>query len=259
VFLLRASRTFGRVRISAALLGLGLPFVVSGTKPLPSSSSQPPIRIPSYVAWTEETISAASNGDTVRGLVLARRCIRCHGQEGFSNDAQVPNLAGIDKLTMWKQLNDFRAGKRESEIMSPVATALEIQDYADLAAYYSMLPTYPDPQDVRSFPQSVPGGTHTSLAARLIFGGDGARGIPPCQVCHGPISYKNGAPSLITQNSDYIQGELKAFASGNRSNDIDMPMRTIARLMTDDEKQAVAAYYGAGLGNLPVGAFAPAK
>jgi cytochrome c553 len=245
--------------VTAALLAIGIPFMVSGKKPLQSASAQPPLRVPSDVAWTDETVAAASNGDTVRGLVLARRCIRCHGQEGFSNDPQVPNLAGIDKLTMWKQLNDFRAGKRKSAIMNPVAQALEIPDYADLAAYYSMLPIYPDPQDVRSFPQPVPAGTHTSAAARLIFGGDGMRGIPPCQACHGPIGKKNGAPSLLAQNSDYIEGELKAFASGGRTNDINMPMRTIASLMTDDEKQAVAAYYGAGLGSFPVGAFAPAK
>jgi len=247
------------MRISAALLAVGIPFMVSGTKPLPSAGSQPPLRVPSYVAWTEETIAAASNGDTVRGLVLARRCIRCHGQEGFSNDPLVPDLAGMDKLTMWKQLNDFRAGKRKSAIMNPVAAALAIPDYADLAAYYSMLPTYPDPQDIRSFPQPAPASTHIAAAARLIFGGDGQRGIPPCQACHGPIGHKNGAPSLVAQNSDYIHGELEGFAKGARANDIDMPMRTIASLMTDDEKQAVAAYYGAGLGNLPVGASAPAK
>jgi cytochrome c553 len=257
--LLRATRVFGRIRISAALLALGLPFLVSGTKPLPSSSSQPPLRVPSNVAWTEETITAASNGDTLRGLVLARRCIRCHGQEGFSNDPLVPNLAGMDKLTMWKQLNDFREGKRKSAIMNAVAAALAVPDYADLAAYYSMLPTYPDPQDVRSFPQPAPTGSHTAVAARLISGGDGPRGIPPCQACHGPIGHKNGAPSLVAQNSDYIYEELEGFAKGNRANDIDMPMRTIASLMTDDEKQAVAAYYGAGLGSFPVGASAPAK
>jgi cytochrome c553 len=241
------------------LLAIGIPFMVSGKKPLQSASAQPPLRVPSDVAWTNETIAAASNGDTVRGLVLARRCIRCHGQEGFSNDPLVPNLAGMDQLTMWKQLNDFRVGKRKSAVMNPVAAALAIADYADLAAYYSMLPTYPDPQDVRSFPQPAPAGAHTAVAARLIFGGDGARGIPPCQACHGPIGHKNGAASLLSQNSDYIYGELNRFANGSRTNDIDMPMRTIASLMTDDERQAVAAYYGAGLGALPVGATAPAK
>jgi cytochrome c553 len=50
------------------------------------------------------------------------------------------------------------------------------------------------------------------------------------------------------QNSDYVLNELEAFASGNRANDINMPMRTISALLTDDERHALAQYYGAGLG-----------
>jgi cytochrome c553 len=242
-----------RSHISAVLLSLGLPFLVSGTKPLQSSSPQPPTRVPSYIAWTKETITAASRGEAVRGLVLARRCARCHGQEGFSSDPLVPNLAGMDKLAMWKELNDFRDGKRKSAVMEPIAASLVIHDYADLAAYYAMLPTYPDPQDPRAFPQPAPASTHRGVALRLTSGGDGPRGIPPCQACHGPIGHKTGAPSLRTQNSDYIREELEEFAKGSRANDIDMPMRSIASLLTEEERQAVAAYYGSGSAASPVG------
>ena len=256
---LRALAGVGRIRLSAALLAVGIPFMVSGNPPLRSSSAQPPLHTPSQIAWTEQTVSAASSGDAVRGLVIARRCARCHGAEGFSSDPLVPNLAGMETLTMWKQMNDFRDGKRKSAIMSIIAADLAVKDYADLAAYYAMLPTYPDPFDTRSFPQLAPASTHMAVAARLVEGGDGPRGIPPCQACHGPISHKIGAPSLAAQNSNYIQEELEEFASGHRANDINMPMRTIASLLTDDEKQALGAYYGSGLGSLPVGASVPAK
>jgi cytochrome c553 len=184
-------------------------------------------------------------------LILARRCERCHGREGFSPDPAVPNLAGLDRLTIWKQLNDFRAGKRESRLMQPIADALSINDYADLAAYFSMLPTYPDPQDIRAFPQLQPPSASIASAARLVVGGDGQRGIPPCQACHGPIGHKTGAASLMTQNSAYIAEQLEEFAKGSRANDINMPMRSIASMLTDEERQAVAAYYGAGLGSFP--------
>lgn len=237
-------------------LCLVLPLAASGAYFL-QLTAQPPIRIPSYVAWTEETIAAANGGDAVRGLVIARRCERCHGREGFSSDANVPNLAGMDRLSMWKQLNDFRSGKRSSLIMQSEASALAIADYADLAAYYSMLPTYPDPQDTRTFPQPPPSALHVSVAARLIAAGDGQRGIPPCQACHGPIGHEKGAPDLTTQNAPYIQEELEEFASGSRANDINMPMRSIASLLTDEEKQSLAAYYGAGFGNLPAGTILP--
>jgi len=235
-------------RLAAVLLGLGAPLLLASVD---IEEPSQPMRIPTYVAWTQNAIATASNGDAVRGLVIARRCERCHGREGFSSDAAVPNLAGLDKLTIWKQLNDFRSGKRESRLMQPIAAVLSPNDYADLAAYFSLLPTYPDSEDPRAFPEPLPAFASIALAERLIVGGDGQRGIPPCQACHGPIGHKVGAPSLKTQNSDYIREELEEFAEGNRTNDINLPMRSIASLLTNDEKHALAAYYGAGLGGLP--------
>lgn len=243
----------GAFRVGAVILGLGAPLAVSGIYIRQAAREQPPVRIPSYVAWTDETIAAANNGNAVRGLVISRRCEQCHGREGFSSESHVPNLAGIDRLTIWKQLNDFRAGKRASPIMQAVANELAIQDYADLGTYFSMLPTYPDRGDPRSFPQTASSPTHGPAIARLITAGDGQRGIPPCQVCHGPVGHDKGAPSLATQNAQYIRDELENFAKGTRANDINMPMRTIASQLTDDEKQSIAAFYGAGSAALLVG------
>ena len=42
-----------------------------------------------------------------------------------------------------------------------------------------------------------------------------------------------------------------------RANDINMPMRTIASQLTEEEKHALAEYYGSGLGLLPAAATAP--
>jgi cytochrome c553 len=89
------------------------------------------------------------------------------------------------------------------------------------------------------------------MASRLIAFGDGTRGIPPCQACHGPVAYKTGAPSLATQNTDYILNQLEAFANGGRTNDINQAMRTISALLTEEERHALAEYYGAGLGLQP--------
>jgi cytochrome c553 len=55
----------------------------------------------------------------------------------------------------------------------------------------------------------------------------------------------------MTQNSEYVLSQLEAFASGSRANDINMPMRTISRLLTDDERHALAEFYGSGLGLQP--------
>jgi cytochrome c553 len=219
-----------------------------------SEKTQPPVRIPSNVAWTDATVALASDGDALRGLLIARRCDHCHGTEGFSSTPTIPNLAAMDRLSTWKQLQDFRAGKRNSPLMQMIAGVLSIKEEADLAAYYSMVPNAADPQDNRIFPQRSPDSASANAAAQLVTLGDGSRGIPPCQACHGPSGYVRGAPTLATQNSAYILSQLEAFASGTRANDINMRMRTIASQLTDAERHAVSDYYGAGLGILPPGA-----
>jgi len=207
-----------------------------------------PDQIPSYVAWTPETIAAASSGDAFRGMLLAKRCDHCHGAEGFSPVASTPNLAGIDRLAIWKQLQDFRAHKRMSRVMVPIAESLAARDVEDVVAYYAKLPVFPDPQDNRVFPQTQGESAHSGIASHLVSFGDGERGIPPCQSCHGPVAYRTGVPSLMTQNGDYVLNQLEGFANGTRANDINEPMRTIAKLLSEDERQALAEYYGAGLG-----------
>jgi cytochrome c553 len=212
-----------------------------------SDVAEPSVRIPSNVAWTAATIAVASSGDALRGLLIGRRCDRCHGREGFSSSPSVPNLAALDRLVIWKQLDDFRSGKRSSHVMQPIANSLSLQDSADVAAYYGMMPIAPDPQDDRAFPQPLSDPKHEAIAGRLISTGDGNRGLPPCQACHGPIGFVLGAPSLATQNATYLLEQLEAFASARRANDINMRMRSIAAQLTEDERHALAESYGAGV------------
>ena len=233
--------------LAAMLLAIQLLWLRADSPPQPSTA-EPPVRIPSNVAWTHETLALVSRGDAFRGLILARRCSHCHGEEGFSASPGFPNLAGADRLSFWKQMEDFRSGKRASPVMQGAVAGLSTRDSADLAAYYAMLPTASDPQDSRSFPQAMKDPTRASVAIRLILFGDGQRGIPPCQSCHGPVSYVNGAPPLAVQNGSYLQEQLDNFANGSRSNDINIRMRSIARRLTAEEKEAIAEYYGAGLG-----------
>lgn len=242
---------FPRGLTAAATLGLTILVTLAASALLLQAGDNPPDRIPSYVAWTPETIAAASAGDAFRGLLLAKRCGHCHGDEGFSDRASTPNLAGLNKLAIWKQLEDFRTHKRLSHTMDPIAASLSPRDEADVVAYYAKLPIFYDPEDNRVFPQSRPDAAHAAIASRLISFGDGERGIPPCQACHGPVAYRPGVPSLATQNGDYVLNQLEAFANRTRANDINEPMRTIAALLTDDERQGLAEYYGAGLGMQP--------
>jgi cytochrome c553 len=241
----RGFRRFG----TWAILFLAVPFALSGQdSSVQPGNPEPPVRVPSNVAWTRETVALASRGDAFRGLLIARRCNHCHGEEGFSSVPLIPNLAGEDQLSFWKQLEDFRSGKRNSAAMQGIANGLSARDSADLSAYYSMLPTASDPQDRRSFPLAMQDPSRAGIAVRLIVFGDGQRGIPPCQSCHGPVGYVKGSPPLSTQNGGYLLQQLEYFANGHRTNDINVRMRSIARQLTEEEKTALSEYYGAGLG-----------
>lgn len=251
------SRFRRHVIVKRDVFGLGAAVFFATCALALHAGEKPPDQVPSYVSWTQQTIAEASSGDAFRGMLLARRCEHCHGTEGFSSTPSTPNLAGLDKLSQWKQLEDFRSGKRSSAIMEPIAASLSSRDAADVVAYLAMLPVFSDPQDNRAFPQPPPDPQQAAAASRLITFGDGERGIPPCQACHGPVAYRIGAPTLTAQNADYIVSQLDAFARCFRANDIDMPMRAIAGLLSEDERRDLAKYYGAGLGVLPPGSTEP--
>jgi cytochrome c553 len=203
---------------------------------------QPPLKVSTYIAWTETTIRQAANGDPKRGEVIAQDCTACHGEKGLSTQSWIPSLAGLDRLVLYKQLDDFRSGTRLSGPMSAIAQSLIPQQYADLAAYFSSLPGLPENRGER------PVRPHSSYrnndpVQRLMYAGDPKRGIAACASCHGPGGYRIGAPALTKQNEVYLSQQLHAFAQGIRANDMNMPMRTIAAMLTDSEMQALARAY----------------
>jgi cytochrome c553 len=205
-------------------------------------SSQPPVRIPTYVVWNELTIHEALNGDIKRGEFVAINCTGCHGERGMTEQTWIPNLAGIGRLVLYKQLEDFRSGTRLSGPMSAIAQALTPQQTADVAAYFSSLLGLPETSGER-MPKSGRSYHTENATKRLIFAGDPKRGIAGCATCHGPGGYRLGAPALSRQNGDYIEQQLQNFAQGVRANDMHMPMRTIAQLLKADEVHSLAMAY----------------
>jgi cytochrome c553 len=77
-----------------------------------------------------------------------------------------------------------------------------------------------------------------------VINGAPTRGIASCGSCHGSLDNKAGSPWLEQQPEPYIFGQLQAFASGTRHNDIGQQMRNIARQLTPEEMTEAARYYG---------------
>ena len=225
--------------LSAIRHGLGID---AHTKP--AREPQPPLLTPTRIAWTGATLAQVADGNLERGEFVAMNCTACHGEEGVSASGLFPTLAGMEAVVIYKQLDDFRAGKRAWGAMNGIAEALPAQASADVAAYFASRTNGLAPIVGEGFRA----GRSLRPATRLVFAGDPARGIPPCSACHGPGASKLGAPSLQGQQPAYIERQLAAFAQGPRHNDINRQMRTIAAQLTPEEMHLVAEFYGAGAG-----------
>ena len=238
----------GRYQLNAPTLGTWAAICRSlGITPDvgPASKPQPPLRTPTLIAWTSGTLGQIAAGDAAHGAFIAMNCSACHGQGGVSTSDLFPTLAGMDAAVIYKELADYRSGKRLWGVMKGIAEALSVQDSADVAAYFAGRPGgLPALQGLR-VPEAGRTLRESDPAIRLVFAGDPARGIAPCSACHGPGGYKLGAPALQQQRTPYIERQLGAFAQGLRQDDISEQMRTIAKELTPEEMQAVALYYGA--------------
>ena len=83
--------------------------------------------------------SALAGGDAAAGKAKAASCAGCHGANGVSNNPMWPNLAGQQGGYLVKALKDYRDGKRNDPMMSPMAKPLSDADIENLAAYFSSL------------------------------------------------------------------------------------------------------------------------
>lgn len=196
----------------------------------------------SLVAWNQETLELLATGSPDRGAELAKPCASCHGKTGVSPSPDWPSLAGQLRPYLYKQLRDYKDGKRDNAVMKGMAGRLSDQDMADLAAFYAGQ-SLPEPEN------DSDGG---EVAETLVRRGDGSRLIPACQGCHGRAGKGNvtggvglaAMPVLVGQYPAYLEKTLKDYRSGARANDVYGRMRSIAAELSDAEIEALAAHYG---------------
>lgn len=171
-------------------------------------------------------------------------CVACHGADGNSPVPTNPSLAGQGAEYITKQLSNFQSvgGKpavRQNPIMNGMAAALSEEDKRNLGAYFAG-------QKLR--PSVIKDEKQIALGQKLWRGGDLDKGIPACAGCHGatgaglPAKY----PRLAGQYAEYTEAQLKLFRTGDRANDPEAAMRTIAAKMSDVQIKAVSEY-AAGL------------
>jgi len=183
--------------------------------------------------------NAAAN--PARGKEIATTvCIACHNADGNSVIAGNPKLAGQGAGYIYKQLSNFKgsegkAPERVNPIMNGMAAGLSDADMRSIAAYYAAQQRV---SEVAKNPETV------EFARQLYRAGDTGRGLPACAGCHGPsgAGVPRQYPRLSGQFPEYTETQLKNFRAGERANDPNKMMRSIALKMSDPEIKALADY-----------------
>jgi len=189
--------------------------------------------------------AATFKGDPVAGKLKAEdeRCQECHGHDGNANDIEdgignigkFPRLAGQLPSYLMKQIRDFRSGARHNDSMFIMARSLNDRDAADIFAYFA------GQQVVREKDGDA------LLGRRLYVQGDAARGIPACANCHGEAGQGQQVgdasyPRLAGQHRRYVTKQLTEWRAGERKNSLGGTMNAIARQLSDNDIDQLAAY-----------------
>ncbi|MGB5252558.1 MAG: c-type cytochrome [Sedimenticolaceae bacterium] len=179
------------------------------------------------------TTHAAGNAEA--GKAKSVTCAACHGVDGNSAAPNFPKLAGQHADYLYKQLKQYKSGDRKNAVMAGMVAALNDEDMANLAAYYSaQQPTI-----------GIAAEDQIKLGESIYRAGNTASGVSACAACHGPNGVGNpmaNFPRLSGQHALYTAEQLKYFRSGTRANDAASMMRSIAKRMTDEEIEAVSQY-----------------
>ena len=188
---------------------------------------------------------AAPKADAAKGKVIAETvCVACHGADGNSPVPTNPNIAGLGADYIYKQLSNFKAAEgkealRASPIMGGMVAGLSDEDMKNLAAHFSQQ---------KQNPAAAKDEALIAEGQKLWRRGDFSKGVPACAGCHGPSGAGLPAqyPRLAGQVPEYTEDQLKKFRAGERANDPEKMMRSIADKLSDRQIKALAEY-AAGL------------
>lgn len=158
---------------------------------------------------------------------LVQTCAACHGADGNSKDPQYPVLAGQSWRYIYNQLRDFKEGRRQNPLMSPMAANLTRDQMIALGNYFAA--QKPKPVAFQADGKHVEAGKKIADAAL-------------CSMCHlGGFVGQNEIPRVAGQWPQYVRKQLEDFRAKRRTNDAGN-MTSIARNLSDDDIENLAQY-----------------
>lgn len=205
---------------------------VPAAPPQPPAQAAAPAPTPQQQAETAALIAEGSKiakkgiGSTVPA------CDTCH----LEGAGEFPVIYGQLGTYVGQQLLDFTSGKRRNAVMEPIAKALNRNQIAALAEYFSSQPRTRANQPVADEQLIAKG-------QKLATEGDPARELFPCERCHGVEGKGGDFAALAGQNPTYFLAQVLAFKESKRENDSLAFMQSTAKKLSEDEAKAIAAYY----------------
>jgi cytochrome c553 len=197
--------------------------------------------IAGMLAFSAAFAQTLPNADLARAQrIVTQVCAACHAVDGNSNQVSNPVVAGQHAEYTLKQLIDFKPqrgkpAERHNAVMGGMVANLSTEDMRDLAVYFAVqkrrLRAARDPELAK-------------LGQAIFRGGVPSKNVAACSACHGPSGAGVPAqfPRLSGQFAEYTAAQLKAFRSGERTNDPNRMMRATAERLSDKEIAAVAEY-----------------
>ena len=179
------------------------------------------------------TCAAPAAAGPEEGRAKAQACVACHGENGNSVNPAFPSLSGQPKQFIVSALFQFREGKRQNDIMSPLAAKLSNADMNDLAAYYATQPAAA-PQH-KTAPANVEKGRQLSVQNN-------------CVACHAAnLMGQQHIPRVAGQQKDYLRAQLMSFKASTRG-EMDGVMTSAAQALSQEDIDVLADY----MAGLPV-------
>lgn len=171
-------------------------------------------------------------------------CAACHGRsgEGLARSDYYPRIAGKPAGYLFRQLADFRSGRRPNGPMRHLLRHLSDDYLREIARYYASLhPPFPLP--------AIPALRAADLehAARLVHEGDAGRRIPACTACHGDAltGAEPAVPGIVGLFPTYVTAQLSAWKNKVRRAAEPDCMARIAQRLEGTEISALGAWLGA--------------
>ena len=157
----------------------------------------------------------------------AAACVACHGPQGNPAMAGMPALAGQTARYMYLQLRDFQEGRRNNDLMSPMAKDLTRDDMRELSAWFAAQKTAPQ----RFQPDAAKARLGKAKADETL-----------CTMCHlGGFAGQNEVPRVAGQPFDYVLKQLTDFKARKRTNDAGS-MTSVSATVSDADIENLAHY-----------------